>query len=374
MKHLMSFSQYCKSPNSARIVRQGKILHLCVLDKFIPPFIDFLDKEFADFSSRHVFIIKGGQSCYKLKKRSNIFCYGSSRLERILSCLKISKYIRQADKVFLHGLFDPDIVKILALMPWQAKKCYWVIWGGDLYKYNKKRVKMREHIKEYMRRIVIKRLGHLVTYIKGDYQLAAEWYGAKGEYHECLMYTSNTVNAENLNNIVSSAGANKSLNILIGNSADPSNNHVEVFEKLLPYRDQDIKLFVPLSYGSYNHAKYVEEIGIKWFGSSFFPLLEFMPLSDYQKLLGNIDIAIFNHRRQQAMGNTITLLGLGKKVFLRRGLSQWNFLCGLGVTVFDFNDLNLDKINPSCSRKNKYVVQDYFSGQNLKNQLSSIFS
>ena len=41
-----------------------------------------------------------------------------------------------------------------------------------------------------------------------------------------------------------------------------------------------------------------------------------MPFNQYLEFLGKIDIAIFNHRRQQGFGNAITLLGLGKKVYL----------------------------------------------------------
>jgi hypothetical protein len=44
------------------------------------------------------------------------------------------------------------------------------------------------------------------------------------------------------------------LSILLGNSADPSNNHVEALERLLPYRDQDIKIYAPLSYGDQRPA------------------------------------------------------------------------------------------------------------------------
>ena len=42
-----------------------------------------------------------------------------------------------------------------------------------------------------------------------------------------------------------------------------------------------------------------------------------LPLSDYLKILGKIDIAIFNHERQQAVGNITSLLGLGKKVYIK---------------------------------------------------------
>lgn len=43
------------------------------------------------------------------------------------------------------------------------------------------------------------------------------------------------------------------------------------------------------------------------------PIVDFMDFNEYINFLSTIDIAIFNHKRQQGMGNIITLLGMGKK-------------------------------------------------------------
>ncbi|WP_083234102.1 TDP-N-acetylfucosamine:lipid II N-acetylfucosaminyltransferase [Candidatus Marithrix sp. Canyon 246] len=75
-------------------------------------------------------------------------------------------------------------------------------------------------------------------------------------------------------------------------------------------------MFVPLSYGD-PKGVYIKEVistGTKIFGDKFIPMTEFMDFDKYLNFLGSINITIFNHNRQQAMGNTITLLGFGKKV------------------------------------------------------------
>ena len=46
-----------------------------------------------------------------------------------------------------------------------------------------------------------------------------------------------------------------------------------------------------------------------YFWRKFKPLVDFMPFDEYLNLLAKVDIAIFNHKRQQAMGNTTILLG-----------------------------------------------------------------
>ena len=39
------------------------------------------------------------------------------------------------------------------------------------------------------------------------------------------------------------------INILIGNSATETNNHIEVLDLLSKFKNEDIKIYVPLSYG-----------------------------------------------------------------------------------------------------------------------------
>lgn len=213
------------------------------------------------------------------------------------------------------------------------------MWGGDFY-FPEKQV--------WIKKQVIKRMGHFITYIKGDYFLAQKWYGASGEYHECFMYPSNLykehdIKQKELNTI----------NIQIGNSADPSNNHLDVLSKLVKYKDENIQIFTPLSYGDQEYAKDVIAKGKELFGEKFVALTDFMPFEKYLEFLGEIDIAIFAHKRQQAMGNTITLLGLGKKVYMRSDISPWQLFNDIDVKVFDVDDIQIDTIDEQTKKKIK---------------------
>lgn len=117
-------------------------------------------------------------------------------------------------------------------MPWVLKKCYWVIWGGDLYAHNPENLtRQRNKLDSYIRRSVIKNLGYLVTYIRGDYELAKKWLGCKGEFQECLMYTTNLYRE-----LKKPVAHHSETNILVGNSASYSNNHFEIFKNLSDFR------------------------------------------------------------------------------------------------------------------------------------------
>ena len=290
-------------------------------------------------------------------------------MKKISAFFSLIKNSYSADKIILHGLFDPKIIVLLFIQPWLLKKCYWLIWGGDLYSYQLATRDRRWKIKEFFRRPVIKHIGHLVTYIDGDIELARQWYGAKGQYHECLMYPSNVYREYPI-----AGNTDKNINIQIGNSADPSNNHLDVLERLLPFRDQDIAIFAPLSYGSPEYARTVIEAGTTMFGEKFFPMTDFMPFDKYLAFLGKIDIAIFNHKRQQAMGNTITLLGLGKKVYLRNDVTPWAMLESNETTAYNIAEISLAPIDAITREKNKSSIKKNFSETKLIYQLKEIFN
>ena len=163
------------------------------------------------------------------------------------------------------------------------------------------------------------------------------------------------------------------INILLGNSADPSNNHQEMLEKLLPYKNENMAIYCPLSYGVRDYAVQIEKLGGELFGDKFKPLLEFMPFDKYIALLGQIDIAVFAHKRQQAMGNTFTLLGLGKKVFMRSTVTPWKALQDLGIQVFDVEQLDISPLSPELAEMNYKIISTQFSEQNLVTQLKKLF-
>lgn len=346
------------------------ILHVAVLDKFIPPFIKLINEEYGE--EAHQFWFTGSIEKYPVEVSESVYVCSKGFWAKLRAYAKLILQCHSAHKIILHGLFDIRVVLILALCPWVLPKCYWVIWGGDLYQYARANNAWRSRTKEVIRRFVIQRIGHLVTYINGDVDLARKWYGAKGVHHECLMYLSNVVNPA-IMTVPAKNTEKNDLYILLGNSADPSNNHIEALDLLLPYKDQGIKIFAPLSYGNQAYAEQVISQGRKWFGEKFVPLTDFMVFDQYLEFLKSVDVAIFNHRRQQAMGNTITLLGLGKTVFMRSDVSHWRFLDGLGITLNDVAGLTLQPMDSEAAKENSRIVQSYFSRETLTNQLSGIF-
>jgi dTDP-N-acetylfucosamine:lipid II N-acetylfucosaminyltransferase len=349
--------------NSDPLPNSHTILHVLGWDrKFVSPFVDFINQHFE--SSQHAFLIHGAEATQTGIKHANV-THCPSLLRNIGSVLAA---IRKSRKIIIHGLFSSHLLYILAIQPWMLKKCHWTMWGGDLYIHNSPVKNWRWRKNEWLRRFVISRLGHLITQIEGDFELGQRWYGAKGRWQECFMYPTNIFRDQDRQ-----LKPHTEVNILLGNSATVSNNHLDAIEKLRPYAENNIRIYCPLSYGDSQYADQVEHTGKAVFGKKFIALRDFMPYGQYLELLDSIDIGIFNHDRQQGVGNIVALLGLGKKVYIRSNISSWGHLQSIGVEVFDSSQINIQPLQQPFIQSNIRRISDYYSEPNLIAQLKTIF-
>jgi hypothetical protein len=290
---------------------------------------------------------------------------------------KLIKEMRKAEKIFVHSLFSPHLVLLLFLQPWLLKKSYWVLWGGDLYYYKFRNKNLKSNFYEFIRKRVIKNFAHIVALVPGDYYLAKNWYKTKAQYH--YAFYPNPIDYEYLDKIKNSKKETDRIVIQVGNSADPMNKHIEILNKLSRFKEKNIEIITPLSYGDQKWAKTVSEAGKKLYGEKYQPLLEFLPSEEYSKILNSVDIAIFNHDRQQALGNILALLYLGKKVFIKSDITPWDFFKGKGLIVFDtygLDNLTFDELvymDENLKERNREIIAKEFSEEKCAELWRNIF-
>src|SRR5690606_38075021 len=104
------------------------------------PFITYVNDKFD--SKDHHFFILNKKNKFTFQPAPNLILRSKMN---VLTFIELWKHFNKAEKVILHGLFWNSIVFLLALNARKLNKCYWMIWGGDLYKYfeRNKRLKLR---------------------------------------------------------------------------------------------------------------------------------------------------------------------------------------------------------------------------------------
>lgn len=349
--------------------KRRKIVHICTFEKFINDFILFNENHCKDY--HHEYFILGfheKREKYSLPSVPNLCVLPLKKSAQLSFFGNLNKRCKRADRVVIHGLFNSRLLLFLFLNLKIVKKSYWMMWGADLYARHISTVRGR--ILDFLRRTIIKNLEGAVTYLEGDYEYAKKRWGLKGTYNECILYPSNVFKST----FPQTKNRESGKNILIGNSADPTNNHVEAFEMVVGATTKDDSVYLPLSYGDEHYREKIISKSKKYFGQRVIPIVDFIPLNDYLKFLSRIDIAVFNHRRQQAMGVTIGLLGHGKTVYLRTDVSQWDFFKKIGVIACDINDFKKVLLDEPVRLKNQFRIKEYFSEENYIKQLRRLYT
>jgi dTDP-N-acetylfucosamine:lipid II N-acetylfucosaminyltransferase len=171
----------------------------------------------------------------------------------------------------------------------------------------------------------------------------------------------------------------ESKNILVGNSGDSSNNHLDIFIKLSKLNLKDKKVFVPLSYGgSKDYINYIIKKGKELLGSNFFPITSFMSRDEYNEILLSCDTLIFNHIRQQGVGNIITLGYLGAKIYLNKKSPVFEYYKSQEIIIFNTNDLtnkSLDyKLTESDLIQNRKQFLKLYSKKSVQIKVNQLFT
>jgi dTDP-N-acetylfucosamine:lipid II N-acetylfucosaminyltransferase len=166
--------------------------------------------------------------------------------------------------------------------------------------------------------------------------------------------------------------------ILIGNSATPSNNHLEAFD-LLAGRDLGgRRVIVPLSYGDAAYREAVLDRGAEALGAAFLPLVDRLPLDEYNALVAGCDVVIMNTRRQQAVGNIGTALQSGAQVVLDEANPVYTFLRRQGAAVRSTAELSSPgapfggRLAAEQLAGNQEIVRSFWGEQRVRSNVSAL--
>ncbi|MGV3278672.1 TDP-N-acetylfucosamine:lipid II N-acetylfucosaminyltransferase [Rickettsiales bacterium LUAb2] len=288
-----------------------KFVHIMHNDKFNEEIIQMFNDHFN--KRDHLFIFYGGysQSQFNIPNSKNIIVINDLNNKKFILQLKVAK------KIILHGLFGNVLSIWLNKHENLLSKCFWVIWGGDLYSLIKQDKTEQEQQSYNIKKNIISKIKGVITDVDSEVDLVKRISSNTSNFILFSPYPNGLFKEYDIK--FNDFYTKKCKTILIGNSADPSNNHIEVFYKLQKHLTQISKVICPLSYSD-TEGSYTQKViakGKEVFKDKFFPITHFIEKSEYEKMLfDEVDVAVFNHERQQAFTTTARLFCMGKKVYL----------------------------------------------------------
>lgn len=390
-----------------------KIIHIFDDDKFIDPTIKLFESIHPNQSTYYV--LKYNDKPFKFVKSEIALPVVLKDYDDIQQfCLKINQ--SDSEVVFLHAL-NSSKQKIVSLLPSRWVKV-WFIWGYDFYlnwKLINQKIYEREtnlylknnlsfknkllyssvsfsfflQTKKYKNLIpnaivnklnqifdtefysAAKEMDFVVPVIPKEFELVKKMK-IKAQFAPFSYGCIEDILGDKINESVIS-----SRNILIGNSADPANNHLDIFEKIKKMDWEDRLLYVPLSYsGTPEYKEYIIQKGKEYFGDNFKPLTSYISLEDYNKIIASCGFLVFNHIRQQGVGNIVSLAYMGAKIFLNKQSTVYTFYKSLGMKIFSIEECDYKSLNLNLTEEerklNRQIINDNYSFEAVKKKINTL--
>jgi dTDP-N-acetylfucosamine:lipid II N-acetylfucosaminyltransferase len=293
------------------------------------------------------------------------------------------------DQVIIHYL-SPESARFVNGCNTQNTKVVWIFWGGDFYflprfwattygpfslhfkQQQSRRSPQKQH---WLRRLLgLPHYGDVAYCLQEKVNSCASFLNTDFEAFQSVFshkkYDYQYFNYRSLNDIFTRNIPEIKINrrdILLGNSADPANNHYEILPLLAQQASAIGHVICPLSYGDPQYAQCIAEHGKTLLSTQFLPLNDYMPREQYNQILDRVGYGVFNHRVQQAVGNIIPLLYQGAKVFLGKDNTFYKWLINKEIHIYTIeHDLNHPEaltmpLTMEQMEHNRAVLADCFS-------------
>jgi hypothetical protein len=365
------------------------ILHLILDDKFT----DYAINQFLEIEDSSHFVLLVDADTYNVnfierKKEIQLINIQSPIYKQF--CSTINEY----QAVILHGLFSPLQVNIIQFLD-DDTKLAWVFWGGEIYGRNDIKLDFLSRKSKY-----IYYYRYLKRLLKGNFRKDDHFFAPKSifnridycltDVHEDYEYIKKYTDSPmkelwyNYYSIEETIGelVNQNVNdnnILVGNSCNLENNHIDAFQKLRQFNLPNKKVIVPLSYGQNWLRKIILKNGFKYLGSSFIPLTDFVKLNEYNQIILSCSVVVMNHYRPQAMGNLLTAFWLGARVYMSNKSHLYNYFKRLGVLVYSIEDdlnvmnkMSLTPLTESEVEHNRSILRREYGKENMMKKIKEL--
>lgn len=211
------------------------------------------------------------------------------------------------------------------------------------------------------------RVNFIAHWIEEDYEFIKRKYSLKALKFVNFCYSNETLGSIE----------NKSKkNLLIGNSAAFTNNHLDIITKIpLTFSDQFNKIIFPLSYsGSAHYKNVVKNAAKSKFGDKAVILDTFINKEEYFKLLSSVKLAIMGSYRSQGGGNIRFFLKNEIDLMLSEKNNIYKFYKNHSANLHLVESISdgFCFFSEEKKQKNKNLVMQLFEGKKIKDYYEAI--
>lgn len=333
-------------------------------------FVEMLNKRYS--ADEHLIYIPLGKVVLTVEPefaniKNVIFAEDICKLKKVYSEYQLYK---QADNIILHGMF----FGIRPLIPFfidknLMKKVSWIEHGGDLYNWKNNGNGLRAILDNYIN----KKIKESAKVIGICHPLDEKFLRAEFEINAPVIYTQ----FRTINNPFKKFEENRSILkkedvfIQVGHNAFQFGNHIKILNRLVKFKDNDIKIILPMSYGlsgihggregGVHYRNAVFKLAKLLFNKKAILMSKKIPFENYLKYLWNVDIVVLGLERQAALGNIHPLLYMNKKIFLPGDSPMFQFFVEQGVEIYDTNKISNmsfeEFIRPNKKNNKEWIVR-----------------
>lgn len=257
----------------------------------------------------------------------------------------------------LHGQFNGWIwiAILLGLLP--VNRCIWHIWGADWYEQSRR---WTFRLFYPIRRLAQQKLPEIWATL-GDLAAVKERFPRrigrdKVVYFPTKMGGGLKIEHSHIASVQCDEQylSNRPFTVLLGNSGDPTNLHLEAFSQIYQCLGSAVRIIVPMGYPA-NNTAYIAQVEAE--ARRFFSVEQVVVLDQavsfgqYFALLKQCDVGYFNFKRQQGVGTICLLLSQQIPVVLN---DQNPFRLDLQATGVPF--LVADMLSKAAVEKVKTIL------------------
>ncbi len=340
-------------------MRKLKILHITRDDKF---FDNVYARFEADSRLSNQAVIVVTQKDYRIKY---IKC--ADKVEILWNKSMVKELLAKGDyDVAYFYAFPPPCWYQLKYIP-DGKTVIWWAWGYDIYfEYYGLQPLLpvtlfkpltKAFLKEHERCSFVQRLRIAADYCirKYKHEKIRKKYLGKFDYFEPVLsieyeemkkhpsfnaletYFSYKDSQINSNSNLSPKPCNG--NILFGNSATDTNNHLDVWEYLKNLNSISGRLILPISYGDNLFVKKIKDT-ISSSGCNATFLEQLLPSQEYFGIVDTCSYMISGVMREQSIGNIFHCLQNGIKLFLFKDSIVYKYCIDCGFIIFSIEEID----------------------------------